>query len=1219
MQKKSKQKPIFHLTLCTLAALAMTLVLIKPAIALSSSTYCGKEEHTHSSQCYISQTPLCQKEEQEEVEGHIHSADCYETIQELICTNEDAEHIHEDSCYQESENLICTKIEQEGAEGHRHSQECFLSNEPLCGKEEHTHSLQCSSNPQAIESKEDWQADLPELSGNIAQDLDAIAYSQVGYQESSENFEVQEDESIKGYTRYGDTAGDLYGDWNTYFIGWIFDQASADKQDVFYEDTLSFWLEKAAGILQSADSIAPGDIVFFTYSEELQAGIIHEVQDDQISVIAGDIEDEVKILPLQKDEIYALIRTQSKEESSAELQAKQEENEEVQTEAEETEPASAPKKAAAKISTYKETYSLAQGSTMSITGSEASSYTGHWWGQSEGTGTIYVTGDSKTCTIVAANPGYAILKHSYEYADSGKQVLEEEYFYITITPDSNDQTYQLVYNLNGVNGTTPNSVSLSFGQSTTLASLNETTLNNAARRNKTFAGWSTAKDHNSTTGKYTSPLYQPGYTYEMGYNDIDVFASGTTITLYAIWIDESTSYDANFYIQLEGKILTEPQRHSTELYTSAIKLSGALKYNLFYADANFGTITSDTSVEGYRLNSEPTASQIASVVNKKSSQTGTTVKAISANNTTSLILCNTSGKPIDSSGTVITLTGTLSSKLSGSNYGTNTPISLTSAEVEELESLGAVQKKVYWYVIKKEESWQIDGVLLETSKLRLSYDANAIAGTFSNVPDGSALAKGETVYVGSAANTGSDYMIPTRTGYVFAGWSLYASGKDENGITQIYQNGDTFQIQENTVLYAQWAKGTNALTVTKTNTDGSVLQGATFSLEAKSNAQSCFEAVGNNQTSNTNGTFTFSNLENYTIYRLTEIYAPNGYETRHAFCFKVDIDEDNANIMQIYLCDEDGNILSDIPDWLEMSYSMKDSKVTLSIHIQDEKISRAVHIYQLDEKQNPISNANYLLTNTETNTTYTLTSDENGELLQNQNSLDLTYGTYKLEQSEAVEGYNLQEAITFTIQNPANETTGEGGLVLSAGSASISSNVQEEMIDNQYTTTYTYTLTLQAIPLTNLEIFKVAKDAPEKGLEGAVFDLYRLDEKGNASLISESLKTNADGILEIEGLAFGEYEIKESKAPEGYIKLEEAIPLSITKENNGIKVSAVIENKTQQLQESDGSYKLTISNSSGTILPQTGGIGAEKLLISGLGLCALSLMGLTSLEKKRRK
>jgi uncharacterized repeat protein (TIGR02543 family) len=964
-----------------------------------------------------------------------------------------------------------------------------------------------------------------------------------------------------------------------------------------------------------------GDLVFFTYNEAIRAGIVHEVQDEKLSVIAGDIDDEIKQIDINKSQIYAFISMQVQEEANEQEESEQEisEQEDEQTE-EELSEVSAPKKAAAKTSGYKESVSLAAGSTMSLTGSEADSYTGHWWGQSEGTGTIYVTGSSKTCTIVAANAGYAILKHSYEYADNGMQVIEEEYFYITITPDTNQQTYTLAYSLNGVSGTIPQSVSLGFSDSTTLPELDEYTLENAAKRNKTFAGWSTAKDHNSATGKYTSPLYDAGYVYEMGYNDIDVFASNNTITLYAIWIDESTSYAANFYIQLEGKILTEPQRHSTELYSSAIQISNALKYNLFYADASFGTITSNTSVEGYRLNSEPSVSQIASVVNKKSSQTNTTIKAVSTGDDTSLILCNAYGKPIDSQGNVIALSGTLSSKLAGSNYGTSSPISLTTAQMEQLENLGAVEKQVYWYVIKREESWQIDGVLLETSKLRLSYDANAIAGTFSNVPDGSALNSGDTVYVGSSDNDAGTYMIPTRTGYVFAGWSLYESGKDENGIEQIYQNGDTFTIQENTVLYAQWAKGTNALTVTKTNTDGTVLQGATFSLEAKSNSNSSFEAVGNNQTSNVNGTFTFSNLENYTIYRLTEIYAPNGYETRHAFCFKVDVDEENANILQIYLCDEEGNILADIPDWLEMIYSMKDLKVSLSIHIQDEAIKHSVQIYQLDENQNPLQGISYTLINTQNSTSINLTSNENGELLENGSSLDLAYGTYVLEQNQAAQGCNLQEPITFTVQDPTDTKTGEGGLVLEKGNAEITSNVLEEIIDNQYTTTYFYSITLTAIPLTNLEILKVSKDSPEMGLSGAVFDLYSVNDKGETSLYRRDLVSDQNGIIQVSGLALGEYELQETQAPQGYIKLENAIPISIIQESNAVKVSAVLENKTQELEIKENSYLLTVTNSSGTILPQTGGFGLNRILISGAALCMASLLGMAvSLEKRKRR
>ena len=58
--------------------------------------------------------PVCGQEE------HIHSADCYETNESLVCgLDESEEHTHTDECYAQEESLIC------GLSEHEHTDECF--------------------------------------------------------------------------------------------------------------------------------------------------------------------------------------------------------------------------------------------------------------------------------------------------------------------------------------------------------------------------------------------------------------------------------------------------------------------------------------------------------------------------------------------------------------------------------------------------------------------------------------------------------------------------------------------------------------------------------------------------------------------------------------------------------------------------------------------------------------------------------------------------------------------------------------------------------------------------------------------------------------------------------------------------------------------------------------------------------------------------------------
>lgn len=172
-----------------------TYALILPALTLSvnANTYCNKEEHIHTAECYTSTQPLCGLEEGTPT-GHTHGPECYETQQELICSEfEDGEtHIHDGNCYQDVQVLTCNQEENSGLQVHVHDESCYHSDTPLCGKEEHTHSRQCESNPEAVETEEDWKDSLPkELSKDKNEAVLQIAKSQLKYKESVDNFLIK--------------------------------------------------------------------------------------------------------------------------------------------------------------------------------------------------------------------------------------------------------------------------------------------------------------------------------------------------------------------------------------------------------------------------------------------------------------------------------------------------------------------------------------------------------------------------------------------------------------------------------------------------------------------------------------------------------------------------------------------------------------------------------------------------------------------------------------------------------------------------------------------------------------------------------------------------------------------------------------------------------------------------------------------------------------------
>lgn len=119
-----------------------TYALILPAITAEAETFCGKEAHEHTDECY-EKTLICGK-----VQGdpsHVHTGDCYETHRVLTCTLAEAPgHTHTDACRQVQQEQICTLTE---SSGHTHTQACeTLREECVCGLEEgetHTHTGEC--------------------------------------------------------------------------------------------------------------------------------------------------------------------------------------------------------------------------------------------------------------------------------------------------------------------------------------------------------------------------------------------------------------------------------------------------------------------------------------------------------------------------------------------------------------------------------------------------------------------------------------------------------------------------------------------------------------------------------------------------------------------------------------------------------------------------------------------------------------------------------------------------------------------------------------------------------------------------------------------------------------------------------------------------------------------------------------------------------------------
>ena len=303
-KQKRRRKTVIAVVLAAIMLVSGVIWnLTQYGIAMTDEPKCGMEEHTHSDSCYTN-VLTCGREESE---GHTHTDACYQTVSELICGQEESEeHTHSEACYQTVSELICG---QEESEGHTHTDACY-EKQLSCGKEEHTHSEACYIDTTAdVEDASVWNAQYADTKWKDAwgEDLVIAAKKQIGYKESTDNYTVAADGSHKGYTRYGQFAGDVYADWDAVFVNFCMHYAgleaaklfpgeieTAKWYDRFAQGTNKDYLTEPAGYEPQA-----GDIIFLQKENEetdRQMGIIssYDKEKNEIKVIEGNSDNAVK-------------------------------------------------------------------------------------------------------------------------------------------------------------------------------------------------------------------------------------------------------------------------------------------------------------------------------------------------------------------------------------------------------------------------------------------------------------------------------------------------------------------------------------------------------------------------------------------------------------------------------------------------------------------------------------------------------------------------------------------------------------------------------------------------------------------------------------------------------------------------------------------------------------------------------------------------------------
>ena len=158
-----------------------------------------------------------------------------------------------------------------------------------------------------LEGKTIWDNSVAaaKLTGDKAQDLVAVARTQLGYLASMKNYIVTEEGRKKPYTRYGAWTGYPYADWCAAFVAFCLHYAHVDLPvgigSQSYQSTL-----QDKGLYREKEGYEPqaGDLIFFGMGGSPVAnhiGIVIEVSGDIITTIEGNHTNKVETFTYEKN------------------------------------------------------------------------------------------------------------------------------------------------------------------------------------------------------------------------------------------------------------------------------------------------------------------------------------------------------------------------------------------------------------------------------------------------------------------------------------------------------------------------------------------------------------------------------------------------------------------------------------------------------------------------------------------------------------------------------------------------------------------------------------------------------------------------------------------------------------------------------------------------------------------------------------------------------
>ncbi|WP_251861474.1 SpaA isopeptide-forming pilin-related protein [Clostridium sp. Marseille-Q2269] len=195
--------------------------------------------------------------------------------------------------------------------------------------------------------------------------------------------------------------------------------------------------------------------------------------------------------------------------------------------------------------------------------------------------------------------------------------------------------------------------------------------------------------------------------------------------------------------------------------------------------------------------------------------------------------------------------------------------------------------------------------------------------------------------------------------------------------------------------------------------------------------------------------------------------------------------------------------------------------------ISNTRIRGNVEVKKLGEDKNALKGGEFTLYNTQGEAIKTSVSGEDGIAIFK----DLQYGEYTIKETKAPEGYNISNEIL-------KASIKENGTTVKANPYSISNTKIRG----------------------NIEFTKQGED--KKLLQGAEFKIYEETDEKFEKPIQKAI-SDENGHVEFKNIEYGNYNIKETKAPRGYNISHEVLKVSIKENGKVVKVNPEIISNTK--------------------------------------------------------